>query len=197
MKLILRNCLEYETVLNLILAPYWGEVNPDCGGWPNISNNFNVSLITKLCGIQYKVKVNIFGIIVKKAVFRTSIFLAEILELTIESCVREIELMFVKYSTPNEEFYRYPAFVLLQILQVKCATRHMLVFPSMQWKGCKIHSHCDRWYHKYYNLTVNEKIININIDAIEELLQQIMDRKANVVYYYEQPFVRMKSATSS
>jgi hypothetical protein len=182
MEFQLNYCLKYKTVLDVVLEPHWGKIALTFyGGCFNYYSYYTEGLIIEMrLGSDDKLyveRVEILGI-------KSS------LSETIESCISEIELLFAKYSNLNQQFYRYPIFVILQAMYVASVIGD--TEASTIWKDYRL------YMSKYHNSRImfhnKDIVVTDSIDEVLRLITSIIDGTAAEEYYIEVPITRMKSA---
>jgi hypothetical protein len=177
MEIQLEKCLRYNTVLDYVLEPYWGNII--LNGHHDI---LHLSYMT-FPNMTYEIVVGIFGINIAKLRY----YYDSDPKTVIQDCIREIEQMFVKYSVSNPEFYHYPGFVLFQVMLVMLATDNY--YPVNNYQNCSFAISYDNYY-----LYVNGKLFQGHKNHILEAIEYVIARKSPDYFYYTMPIKRMKAA---
>jgi hypothetical protein len=203
MKFTANNCLEHYTIINQVLEPHWGEIELIPGY--NMRN-------TSRYQYNYDADNEDFNIKVEMKHDRISVISVIILGICtcvcdvdkicdgFEKCIKHIELIFLGTTSHETRFYRYPVFVLLQVLRVNLQNHNFHL--SVKLNGFKIIYGGDK-YNIY--ITIGDKeLVNVDcndkdrvntITAISILIQKMIDGTAPESYYTV-PITRIKSARS-
>jgi hypothetical protein len=183
MRVGIYNCLEHETILNHLLEPHWGKINTDY-----YSEHFNIRIDRIPNSGYHTVVISVLGL-----EYRSWECKHKRNEITIK-IYRLIECMedrLVRYASSDVQFYRYPVFILFQLLTISDIEWSTLV---LKYKHCKILVLKDS---RTIKLTIGNETSDIAYTdkaSIKRLTEDMISGNSPANYYSESAIVHAKSA---
>ncbi len=173
MEIRLEKCLRYNTVLNHLLEPHWGNICVDyCSEDFSIKIEGVAQVVIDVLGLKFYSWEGEYG----RDKITSKIYLL----------IGHMEENLAKYASSNSEFYRYPVFVLFQLLTISdIGWLHEEL--SLKYKHCKLSVSENS---RNIRLTIGSETTNIpltSMSSVKRLTEDMINHNWPANFYSESP----------